>query len=44
MKGNPATVRLRALRPVRKGRYTLSIGVVDNTGRPVTIRTAVNVR
>ncbi len=32
VKGNPATVRLRALRPVRKGRYTLNIGVVDGTG------------
>jgi hypothetical protein len=44
VRGNAATVRLSALRPVRKGRYTLSIGIVDGTGRPSTITTPVNVR
>jgi hypothetical protein len=43
VRGNPATLRLRALRPLRKGRYSLDVGIVDGV-RKSTIRTAVSVR
>jgi hypothetical protein len=41
--GNPARLRLRTLRPMRKGRYSLDVGILDGS-RKSTIRTAVSVR